>query len=127
MRSTPKERSGFTLIEVLIAIAILATAGFVLLDAHHAAMRLYTQSHDIILERGLMELALFRAETEVMAGQLGGSGDFGDRYEDYSYSFEAQPLGDDFVDFYEVRVILEKEGQEPREITLFVYLTGNQL
>lgn len=89
------DAAGFTLMEVLAAVAILGTAMFVLLDAHYTAMRL----NDILTEevnlRQLSETVIARAEVEVLAGNLSDAGDFGPRYSDYSWSFEAVLVGED--------------------------------
>lgn len=83
------KRAGFTLVEVLAALAVLAIALFVLLDAHFNALRLNSTLNDEVINRELLETAVARAEVEVLLGNLGGGGEFGPRYPDYTWSFEA--------------------------------------
>ncbi len=113
---------GFTLIEVMFALAILATAVFVLLDAHHAAMRLFQASHDLVLERQLHERVLAEAEVQVLAGELTGSGDFGERFPDYAYEYQANLISDERLGLYEVLAVLETPNGR-KELTMFVYDT----
>ncbi len=114
--------AGFTLIEVMFALAILAGAVFVLLDAHHAAMRLFQDSHDRVIERQLFERVLSEAEVQVLAGELGGAGDFGARYPDYSYEYQANQVSDERLGLYEVLATLETPDGRV-ELSMYVYDT----
>lgn len=121
----PKSRirdQGFTLIEVMLALAILGSALFVLLDGHHAALRLFQQAQDEATTRSLMERALAMAEVELLAGNLEGSGDFGKRYPEHTFSFAAEQIGDEELPLYQLAVTVEGPG-ESHEMTLFVYDT----
>lgn len=80
-------REGFTLIEVMVALAILAGALLILLNAHYGAVSLFNEAREAVLMQGFMERALGEAEMGAMAGQASGSGDFGKRYPEYSYSY----------------------------------------
>lgn len=88
-------QGGFTLPEIIAAMAILGTALLILMDAHYGALRLFADTSDEIFMQGLLERAMGEAEMEVVAGKLEGSGDFGKRYPDYKFSFTAQSLGGD--------------------------------
>ena len=50
--------AGFTLIEILMALALLGTAAIVLLNAHYGAMRLFMDTRDEVVLEGFMEQAL---------------------------------------------------------------------
>lgn len=113
--------AGFTLIEIMVALAILGTALFVLLEAHYGAMRLFVNARDQVEVNSLLERALGIAEAEVMTGSTGGHGDFGKRYPDYSYTYQVDDLGgSDQPGFYSVTVILQGP-QDGVEMTLLVY------
>jgi hypothetical protein len=71
--------------------------------------------------RNFLSQAVGRAETEILAGNLAGEGDFGKRYEDYSYSYEAQQLGEAGVLLYEVLVTVQDPDEETYEAMLMVY------
>ena len=45
---------GFTLIEILVALALLGVTAAVLLDAHYGAMRLFADTRDEVLMQGFM-------------------------------------------------------------------------
>lgn len=104
MTRSRSDTSGFTLIEVMIAMAVLGSALFVLLQAHHGALNAHGQLRDEVLLRNLMALAVGIAEVEVAAGNLSDSQEFGDRYPDFDYSFDAQPVGEGFPALYDVLV-----------------------
>ncbi|MCC6154361.1 MAG: prepilin-type N-terminal cleavage/methylation domain-containing protein [Candidatus Hydrogenedentes bacterium] len=81
---------GFTLIEVMIALAILGTSLFVLLDMHYNAVQVQTRLDNEVRVRNLLSLASGISEVEVAAGNLSGSEEFGDRYPGWGYSFDAE-------------------------------------
>lgn len=85
--------SGFTLIEVLVALTILAGSLFVLMNTHYAAMNLHVLAVDEVNSRVLLEGTLARAEMGIAAKELTGGGDFGSRYPGYSWSYEAMEMG----------------------------------
>ena len=58
-------KAGFTLIEILAALAILGTTLVVLLDSHYAALSLHLQTQDLVRMSGYLELAVGIAEVEV--------------------------------------------------------------
>lgn len=115
---------GFTLIEIVIALAILSTALFVLIQAHYASLNLYEYSRDATIVNNLMRQAVGMAEVEVLAGNLTGGDEFGRRYPGYKYSFDAQPIGDDpGVMLYDVTVRIEGD-ETSHEMHLLVYDLG---
>lgn len=93
--SANRRQAGFTLLEVVAALAILGGALLVLMDMHYGSMRLFDGARQAVIMQSLTERAIGRAEMEVMAGKLEGTGDFGKRYPDYSYTFQAIPLTPD--------------------------------
>lgn len=114
------QRAGFTLIEVMLALAILGSAMFVLLDGHFAALRLFQEIHDQSVRRNLIEQALAMAEVELMAGNLNGSGDFGKRYPEYKYSFVAEQIGDEALALFQIVVKVEGPAMT-EEMTILAY------
>lgn len=113
---TPRRRlrpDGFTLMEVMAAVAILGTAMFVLLDAHYTAMRLNEILTEEVNLRQLAETVIAKAEVEVLAGQLTDAGDFGPRYEGYSWSYEALLVGNDpLIPLYGVSASIRGPAEE---------------
>ncbi len=123
---------GFTLIEVMVALAILGLSALVLLDAHFNALRLHADTRDQVLTQQFLEEAMGQAELQVMAGSLSGSGNFGNRYPDYSYSFAAQPAGtQQGLPLYEVVVSVkgpssgtDTPSSGETQMTMYIYHLG---
>ena len=109
-------REGFTLLEVVVALAILGSAMVVLLQTHWNALDAHDRQKNKVLMNGFVTQALSRAELEVAAGNLRGGEDFGERWEGYSYSYEAQPVGEQWPNLYEVLVTIETPTEEIEEV-----------
>ena len=113
--------AGFTLLEVLIALAILSGAVVILLESHYATMRLFADTQEAATVEMLMQQGTALAETEILSGEESGDCDFGELYPDYKYGYQAR-----FLDDIELPGLLEVEftlygPYENREITFRVY------
>ena len=60
---------GFTLIEVLMALAILGTGLFVLLETHSASLRLFGQAQEMETMRIFVEQVVGESERAVLHGE----------------------------------------------------------
>lgn len=119
-KSLPRAQ-GFTLIEVLAALAILGTGLFILLDSHFTTLNLFVATRETVITRHLVERAIGEAEISVMSGVLTGGDEFGMRYPDFSYTFEAiEPQPEALPKFYEVRVTVEGP-EDSEEITFLLF------
>lgn len=94
MQYKDDRRAGFTLLEVLIALAILGGAMIILLESHYATMQLFSETQDAALEEMLAQQGTAAAEMEILAGDESGDGDFGELYPDWSYSYTTKFLDD---------------------------------
>ncbi len=113
---------GFTLIEVMAALAILGMSLFILLQAHFSALKLYDTAGSETLIRELLQHTMNHAELQVLAGTLAEEGDFGMRYPEYTWSFEASLVGEDeLVQLYEVNVSVRAPDGEERLISFLTY------
>lgn len=83
------KREGFTLVEVLVAMAILAIGAGVLLSSVMGAADLFVTAEDVVKKRTLIEQAIGVAELRIYDGELGGEEDFGKRFENYSFKWNA--------------------------------------
>ncbi len=114
-------QGGFTLLEVLMALAILGGGMFILLESHFATMSLFSDSQDAALMELLSQQGTALAEVEILAGEQSGSGEFGDAYPDYSYSYNAELLDEEETPgLLEVTFILVSPNEE-REFRFRVY------
>jgi len=124
LNGRPGRLDGFTLLEVLAAVAIMGVALFVLLEAHYAAMNLNVSVSEEVILRQLVESVIAKAEVEVLAGNLAGAGDFGERYADYRWSFDAVEAGsDEMIPLYSVQARVEGPIEE-RSYEFYVYDTS---
>jgi prepilin-type N-terminal cleavage/methylation domain-containing protein len=121
-----RRNPGFTLVEIMVALALLGMTVVVLLDAHYGAMRLFTDTRDEALMQQFLESALAQAELAVTAGTLTGSGQFGKRHEGYSFTFSATPFGEtEGVPLYMLTVMVNAPNEnENRSMMMLVYNTG---
>ncbi len=84
--------SGFTLIEIMISLAILGSCLFMLLEIHYNAINAQGRLENEIMVRNLLSQAVGMAEVEIAMGTLKDKQEFGDRHPDWRYSFDAQPV-----------------------------------
>lgn len=107
--------------EVLFALAIVGTALFVLISAHQTALGLHISMEESIVLRSLLEQSVAQAEIGVLAGELSGGGDFGSRFPEYSWNYEALlPAEDSLLTLYQVSVyITGPDIEESREFFVF--------
>jgi len=112
---------GFTLIEIMVALAILATGALILLNSHYASLVLFSQAQDEALMQGFIQRAVGLAEVDVLAGTLEGNGDFGSRNADYAYSFSAKLVDESQgLPLYHVTVTVTSPSGE-NKVEMFVY------
>lgn len=113
---------GFTLLEVVVALAILGTGFYMLLNSHYAALDTFIEAEIKVTERVLLEQALGEAEISVLMGETEGSGDFGERYPEYAYSFTSVPVwGDQLEGYVEVTVTVSGPNMEDAVMSMHVY------
>ena len=87
MRSPNSSKAGFTLIEVVIALAILGTGMVILLESHFGSLMLFSEAQDATIIELLSKQGTTLAELEILMGEESGSGDFGEAYPEYSYEY----------------------------------------
>jgi len=119
---------GFTLTEVLVALAILGGGMFVLVNAHFSALALHLFTQEEVDSRMLLEITVARAEMGIAAEELSGGGDFGPRYPGYTWSYEAQQMGDAEnpymmdVQFYTVTATLSDSEGESTSLQFYSFI-----
>ena len=114
-------RAGFTLIEVVVALAILATGMVLLLETQYATLKLFDEAQELATMQLFVQQAVARAEQAVLTGEADGDGDFGERFPDFSYRFSATEVSQDEVPgLFEVQVAVRGPLDEV-ELRFMVY------
>ena len=121
-----KHNSGFTLIEVMVALAILGMAVVVLLDTHFSSLRLLDDARHEALMMEFVESAMGQAEIGVLSGKLTGSGDFGKRNPDYKYTYSASQnnTSNSSASLYEITVTVTGPEEDTRTYKMLVCPLG---
>jgi len=126
IRARVKRRphAGFTLVEVLAAVAILGGAVFILLNTHLSALRLYEEMNHSVVTRQLLEKVVGEAEFGVLTGEVSGGGEFEGRYAGYTWSYQATPTGGTEtapIPFYQVEATLRSPHGEDESLTFYIF------
>jgi prepilin-type N-terminal cleavage/methylation domain-containing protein len=126
MIHTPAQRNrndkGFTLLEVLIAVSILGTSMFLLVESHFGTLMLFSETQDAALMEILSQQGTALVETEILMGEENGNGDFGDSYPDYSYEYTATLFDEvELPGLLEVEIIITGPNDITNEFMFRVY------
>lgn len=114
-------RQGFTLIEIVVALALLGVGVMILLESHYGTMNLFVTAQDQANAEFVVGQALALAEAEVLSGALSGDGELGLALEGYTYSFDAARRDEvETPGLYEVTVNVQGPNLE-RTVTYLVY------
>jgi len=120
-RPDVSSESGFTLMEVVVALAILGMGLVVLLEAHYSSMRLFADAQERATTDTLFVGTVGMVEQSVLVGDNTGSGDFGLRYPDYSWSYRAKSLNaNNFPGLVEVTLTM-RTPTDDEERVFFVH------
>jgi prepilin-type N-terminal cleavage/methylation domain-containing protein len=118
-------RGGFTLIEVVVALAILCTGLVMLMETQFGTLTLFDDAQTQVTERMLLEWAIGEAERDAMTGSDAGDGDFGERYPDYSYSYTATQIREDEMPGL-LHITVTVQGYDDSIEMVFFAYDGNQ-
>ena len=126
LENSRAHQGGFTLIEVVVALAILGTGMVILLESQYASLMLFDSAQEKATMSIFLESVIGEAERDVLAGNTEGQGDFGGRFPDYSYTFKAnQPDADNAPGLYEV--VVEVLGPvDSREMKFLTYYSDQE-
>lgn len=120
-----RDRQGFTLIEIMAALAILGIALFILMESHQGALNLHVIMEEEVIMRHFLESTVGKAEIAILQGVLSESGDFGNRFPDYTWSFDGHRVEEEGgMELFDVNVTVRGPGNELRSLEFLVYDTG---
>lgn len=116
---------GFTLMEVLVALVILSASIYILLSHHFTIMGLQQTISDELIYSQLVETAVGKAELGVAMDKLSDAGDFGERFPEYAWHYDAILSGqDELIPLYAINVTIDGPA-ESRTYDFFFFHTGN--
>lgn len=121
-RNAAKPDAGFTLIEVLVSLAILGVSMFVLLQTHYNAMSTFADVRDAAELDFLTAEALAAAEVEVLTGETRGEGEFPGTETKLTYTFEATDVDTaNLPGLKRVLVTVNRPDKEPHVFEMMVF------
>ena len=116
------DRSGFTLVEVLVALSLLGVSMFVLLTAHWNSIMAFTETREDAELKLLTDQAIAAAEMRALTGEKQGVGEFGEEYEGFSYRFETSDVDrNELPGLMKVSVTVERPQKEPYHLDFMVF------
>ena len=116
------DRSGFTLVEVLVALSLLGVSMFVLLNAHWNAAMAFVDTREAAELKLLTDQAISAAEMRALAGEKQGDDDFGEAYEGFSYRFETSDVDPvELKGLMKVSVTVVRPKEEPYHLDFMVF------
>jgi prepilin-type N-terminal cleavage/methylation domain-containing protein len=119
-------RSGFTLLEVVVSLAIMAVGLVAVLEAFSAASRLSLQDEYITTATRLAQSKMEEVEKEPTITTGSQEGGFGDEFPDYSWSVEIQDSPVDGLETVTVTVSWEGRGGQKDYLTLIGALPARE-
>lgn len=118
-----KREHGFTLIEVLTAVTILGVALFILLASQWTSLNIHAVMNEEVTLGELVQTVAGKAEIGVQTGLLSDGGDFGTRYPDYTWTYDATLSGDaesTETQLYDVQITVQGPETE-KQVNFYVY------
>jgi len=91
----PAARKGFTLLEVMVAVSIIAIAFVTLIGSQSQSVSVAARTRFAITSAFLAQQKLAEIESGDFESVFSGNGDFGENYPGYSWQTEITELGED--------------------------------
>jgi len=102
----------FTLLEVMIAVAITGMAIVMLLQAHNASLRLYERSREMTIAQHIARELISEIEASGYQGDTETAGDTRGKYPGFAWRRTCTMLGGSMPGVYEVVVIIKGPVEE---------------
>jgi len=121
VRSINKPHAGFTLLEVVVAMAILAIALIALLSLRNRDIALQAHARHLVTATSLAKAKLEELSRSTEADRQQASGDFGERYQGYVWNQQMDPTL--VPAWLQVTVTVSwPEGARQEQVTLVTYV-----
>ena len=111
---------GFTLLEVLIAVAITGMAIVMLLKTHSGTMRLYEECREMIIAQHIARELISEIEASGYPGDTEQDGDPRDKYPGFTWHRTCRMVGESVPGVYEVTVTVKGPVEEYLVMTHFM-------
>jgi prepilin-type N-terminal cleavage/methylation domain-containing protein len=112
--------AGFTLLEVLVAVAITGGAIVVLLQAHSASVGLHEKCREMLISQHLIRELISEMEAFGYPGDIDEEQDVSDKYPGFKWRRTCRMLGEDMPGVYEVIVVISAPSEEYQVMTHLV-------
>lgn len=120
-RGRTRRADGFTLLEIVIALAVLAIALIALLTLRNRDVALQAHARHLVTATSLARAKLEELSRVAEADQTETSGDFGDHYPGYVWKREVEPT---LVPEWQVMTVTVSwpEGVRQEQVVLVTYV-----
>jgi general secretion pathway protein I len=117
-----KQQRGFTLLEIIVALAVLAVALVALLTLRNRDIALQAHARHLVTATSLAKAKLEEFNRVAEADHTESSGDFGEHYPGYAWSWDVQPTP--VPKWIELTVTVTwPEGAGQEQVALTTYLS----
>jgi prepilin-type N-terminal cleavage/methylation domain-containing protein len=103
---SPRRGAGFTMLEVLVAVAITGGAIVMLLQAHSASMKLYERCHEMVIAQHLARELVSEIEVSGYPGDVDEEGDVSEKYPGFKWRRTCKMVEENGPGVYEVTVLI---------------------
>jgi len=119
------DQSGFTLLEVVVALAVLAVALTALLSLRNHDVALQAHARHLVTATALAKDKLEELSRVADADRIQSSGDFGEHYPGYLWKQQSQPtLAPEWVEM--TVTVSWPEGARQEQVVLVTYVPAVQ-
>ncbi len=111
-KSERASSAGFTLLEVMVAVAITGSAIVMILHAHSTSMALHERCRSMLIAQHLIRELISEIEVIGYPGDVEEAQDISKQYPGYKWSRTVRMLGEDMPGVYEVIVVISTPVDE---------------
>jgi type II secretion system protein I len=111
---------GFTLLEVLVAVAIAGMAIVMLLQAHSGSMALYEECREMVIAQHLIRELISGIEVSGYPGDIEQEAEEKERFPGFSWRLTCKMVGPELPGVYEVAVTVKGPVEEYGVLTHFM-------